>query len=203
MALFDRIVFGDNSSALFIALQDAGVLAVSETQMAPVSGCVLYSYIGDAYQDGRCYALITLDDALCNVPAIEARLASNIDPSRMPLRINAGILLEDPDIAAREAYWLEQMAKKDAEFAAYKAREGAPIFKAASVKIAAEKLGELANVEAAIMVLVDAASDKSLWVWWVEIPQISRADAQWQQIEAAMPKLDATALFALAKEIEG
>ena len=97
----------------------------------------------------------------------------------------------------------DQQTAKQTEFAAYKARAGAPIFKVASVKIAAEKLGELANIEAAIMVLVDKAADKSLWVWWVEIPQISRADAQWQEIEAAMPALDATALFALAKEIEG
>ena len=53
------------------------------------------------------------------------------------------------------------------------------------------------------MVEVEKEADKSLWVWWVETPQISRGDAQWVQIEAAMPKLDATALFALAKEIEG
>jgi len=143
-----------------------------------------------------------------NLPAIGKILCieSEADYALLPpeqAAIRAANLLPDPDAVLKAQFEADQQAAKEAEWAAYKAREGAPIFKSSSVKIAAEKLGELTNIEAAIMVLVDKAADKSLLVWWVEIPQISRADAQWPQIEAAMPKLDATALFALAKEIEG
>lgn len=54
---------------------------------------------------------------------------------------------------------------------------------------------------AAIMALVDKAGDKSLYVWWQETDAISRGDAQWQEIEAAVEwgkGASADDLFALA-----
>lgn len=95
-------------------------------------------------------------------------------------------------------------AKAQAEFEAYKARGGAPSYKAAAVKIAAEKLGVLDAIDAAIMDLVNQASDKSLYVWWSETPTISRGDAEWQQIEPAVAwgkGVSADDLFALAAQI--
>lgn len=110
---------------------------------------------------------------------------------------------DDPDSALRAAYDAEQQAAREAEFAAYKARSGAPSYKAAAVKIAAEKLGLLDAIDAAIMALVEKQSDKALYVWWVETPTISRGDAEWQQIEpvVAWGKVRADDLFALAAQI--
>lgn len=109
----------------------------------------------------------------------------------------------DPDMMARLAYEAEQQAAKEADFAAYKARSGAPSYKAAAVKIAAEKLGVLDAINAAIMALVEKASDKSLYVWWQETPTISQGDAEWQQIEPAVAwgKVSVADLFALAAQI--
>jgi len=202
MTYIDRIVFAATHTALMLKLQDAGCIGITENRFELLPGVAGWSYIGEPYLDGQAYALVTFNGVIDQV-VMDARLGDNIDPSRIPLRISSGTILSDPDADARAAYAQERYKALEAEFAAYKARDGAPAFKAASIKIAAEKLGELANIEAAIMVLVDKAADKSLLVWWVEIPQISRADAQWQEIEAAMPALDAVALFALAKEIEG
>lgn len=103
-----------------------------------------------------------------------------------------------------DPYKSDLAAKQQAEFDAYKARGGAPIFKAAAVKIAAEKLGLLDTITAAIMALVDKAGDKSLYVWWQETDAISRGDAQWQEIEAAVEwgkGASADDLFALAAQI--
>lgn len=109
----------------------------------------------------------------------------------------------DPDAALRAQFEAEQQAKQVAEFDAYKARAGQPSYKAAAVKIAAEKLGILDAIEAAVMALVDKAGDKSLYVWWAETDAISRGDAQWQEVEAEMTweKVSAADLFDLAAAI--
>jgi hypothetical protein len=109
----------------------------------------------------------------------------------------------DPDAALRAQFEAEQAAKAEAEFDSFKARSGAPTYKSAAVKIAAEKLGLLAAIEAAIMALVDKASDKALYVWWVETDTISRGDAQWIAIEPAVSwgKSSADELFALAAQV--
>jgi hypothetical protein len=202
MTYTDRIVFSSTQTALMLKLQDAGCIGVTENRFEMLPGVAGWSYIGEPYLDGQAYALVTFDGSI-DQAVMDARLGDNIDPSRVPLRISSGTIISDPDAAARAAYAQDKFKALEAEFAAYKARDGAPSFKAASVKIAAEKLGELTNIESSIMVEVEKEADKSLWVWWVETPQISRGDAQWVQIEAAMPKLDATALFMLSKEIEG
>lgn len=111
---------------------------------------------------------------------------------------------DDPDAPLREQFAASEQAAKEAEFAAYKARSGAPSYKAAAVKIAAEKLGVLDAIDAAIMDLVNKASDKSLYVWWSETPTISRGDAEWQEIEPAVTwgkGVSADDLFALAAQI--
>ena len=76
-------------------------------------------------------------------------------------------------------------------------------YKSAAVKIAAEKLGLLAAIEAAIMALVDKASDKALYVWLVETDTISRGDTQWIEIEPAVSwgKSSTDDLFALAAQV--
>lgn len=109
----------------------------------------------------------------------------------------------DPDAELREQYRAEKDAAEAAEFAAYKARAGQPAYKAAAVKVAAEKLGVLALIEAAIQALVEKAADKALYIWWVETDAISRGDAQWQEIEAAVAWGKATAgdLFDMAAQI--
>lgn len=109
----------------------------------------------------------------------------------------------DPDAALRAQFEAEQQAKQAAEFDAYKARAGQPSYKAAAVKIAAEKLGILDAIDAAIMALVDKAGDKALLVWWIETDAISRGDAQWQEIEAGMTwdKVSAADLFDLAAQV--
>jgi hypothetical protein len=145
-----------------------------------VVGTIPANVVYTAIVGAECYVYLPGDD----VPTIR------IDP--------------DPDAALRASFEAEQQATTEAEFAAYKARAGEPSYKAAAVKIAAEKLGLLADIEAAIMALVDKASDKSLYVWWAETDAISRGDAEWQQIEVATewPK-DVTAddLFELAGQI--
>lgn len=109
----------------------------------------------------------------------------------------------NPDAALRAQFEAEQQAKQAAEFEAYKARAGQPSYKAAAVKIAAEKLGILDAIDAAIMALVDKAGDKSLYVWWAETDAISRGDAQWQEVEAEMTweKVTAADLFDLAAQV--
>lgn len=106
----------------------------------------------------------------------------------------------DPQIAQFEA---EQAVQKDADYAAYVARAGQPIYKVAAVKIAAEKLGMLDTIETAIMATVEKLGDKALYVWWNETDAISRGDANWQQIEAAVPwsKVSASDLFDLAAQV--
>lgn len=79
-----------------------------------------------------------------------------------------------------------------------------PAYKSAAVHIAAEKLGVLAAIEAAIDVLINRAGDKSLYVWWEQIDTISRADAEWQQIEAEVDwgkDVTPEALFELAAQV--
>lgn len=59
-----------------------------------------------------------------------------------------------------------------------------------------QPLAMLDAIEAAINDLVSQAGDKSLLVWWRETDAISRGDAQWQQIEAAIGAKAAGDLFA-------
>jgi hypothetical protein len=110
----------------------------------------------------------------------------------------------DPDEALTQQFEAERQAKLNAEFEAFKARAGQPSYKAAAVKIAAEKLGLLDAIDAAIMAEVEKAADKALLVWWRETDAISRGDAQWQQIEAAVQwgkGATAADLFALAARV--
>ena len=110
----------------------------------------------------------------------------------------------DPDAALRAQYEAEQQAKQAAEFEAFKARSGEPSYKAAAVKIAAEKLALTALIEAALDTLINADGDKALLVWWTETDAISRGDVQWQRIEGAVewPKgVSATDLFELAAQV--
>lgn len=112
--------------------------------------------------------------------------------------------IPDPDAALRAQYEAEQQAKQAAEFAAYKARSGQPSYKAAAVKIAAEKLALTPLIDAALDALINADGDKSILVWWIETDQISQGDVNWQRIEAAVewPKgVTADDLFALAATI--
>ena len=110
----------------------------------------------------------------------------------------------NPDAALRAQFEAEQQAKQAAEFEAYKARSGEPSYKAAAVKIAAEKLALTPLIEAALDTLINADGDKAILVWWGETDAISRGDAQWQRIEGAVewPK-DVTAadLFELAAQV--
>ena len=110
----------------------------------------------------------------------------------------------DPDAALRAQFEAEQATKEQEDFDSFKARSGAPAYKAAAVHIAAEKLGILAAIEAAIDVLINRAGDKSLYVWWEQIDTISRADAEWQQIEAEVDwgkDVTPEALFELAAQV--
>ena len=102
-----------------------------------------------------------------------------------------------------EQYEAEQQAKKAAEFEAFKARSGEPSYKAAAVKIAAEKLGLTPPIESALDALINADGDKALLVWWIETDAISRGDAQWQRVEGAVSwgKSSADDLFALAAQV--
>lgn len=110
---------------------------------------------------------------------------------------------DDGSDALRKQFEAEQQAAQEAEYAAFKARSGQPSYKSAAVKIAAEKLGTLDTIETAIMALVDKMGDKALYVWWNETDAISRGDANWQQIEAAVPwgKVSASDLFDLAAQV--
>lgn len=107
---------------------------------------------------------------------------------------------DDALIAQFEA---EREAKLRAEWEAFKARQGQPIYKAAAVKIAAEKLGMFDTIETAIMALVEKIGDKEIYVWWNETDAISRGDAQWQQIEPVVPwaKVSAADVFDLAAQV--
>lgn len=110
----------------------------------------------------------------------------------------------NPDAALQAQFEADKIAKEAAEFEQFKARSGSPAYKAASVHIAAEKLGVLTAIEIAIDVLINRAGDKSLFLWWEQIDTISRADAEWQQIEAEVDwGKDVTAddLFELAAQV--
>lgn len=112
--------------------------------------------------------------------------------------------IPDPDAAMRAQFEAEQQAKQAAEFEAFKARSGEPSYKAAAVKIAAEKLALTPLIEAALDALINADGDKALLVWWIETDAISRGDAQWQRIEATVewPKgVTAGDLFELAAQV--
>lgn len=118
--------------------------------------------------------------------------------------IIAASSVPDPDAALRAQYEAEQQAKQAAEFAAFKARSGEPSYKAAAVKIAAEKLALTPLIDAALDVLINADGDKALLVWWTETDAISRGDAEWQRVEAAVewPKgVTAGDLFDLAAQV--
>ncbi len=110
----------------------------------------------------------------------------------------------DPDAALRAQFEAEQATKEQEDFDSFKARSGAPTYKAAAVHIAAEKLGVLTAIEIAIDALISRAGDKSLYVWWEQIDTISRADAEWQQIEAEVDwgkDVTPEALFELAAQV--
>ncbi len=110
----------------------------------------------------------------------------------------------DPDAAMKAQFAEDRAARAAAEFEQYKARSGAPAYKAAAVHIAAEKLGVLTAIDAAIDVLISRAGDKSLYVWWEQIDTISRADPEWQQIEAEVDwgkDVTPEALFELAAQV--
>ena len=131
-----------------------------------------------------------------------------LDPDGGWLVYEAGDKLPDPppddgSDALRKQFEAEQQAAQEAEYAAFKARSGQPSYKAAAVKIAAEKLGMLDTIETAIMALVDTMGDKALYVWWNETDAISRGDANWQQIESAVPwgKVTAADVFDLAAQV--
>jgi inactivated superfamily I helicase len=112
-------------------------------------------------------------------------------------------LVVDPNAAFRRAFAEEAQSAKEIEFAHFVARAGAPSYKASSVHIAAEKLGVMVDIEAAVDTLVRTSSDKSITRWWQQIDQISRGDAQWLEIEAAVDWKTTTAedLFTLAAQI--
>lgn len=78
-----------------------------------------------------------------------------------------------------------------------------PSYKAAAVKIAAEKLALTPIIESALDALINADGDKALLVWWIETDAISRGDAQWQRVEGAVSwgKSSADDLFALAAQV--
>lgn len=110
----------------------------------------------------------------------------------------------DPDADLREQFEAQRQQREADEWLRFKQRAGAPAYKAAALKVAAEKLQLLKPIEAAIDALVAKAADKALRVWWEQIDAISRADAQWQQIEAAVTwpgKNGADPLFALAAQL--
>lgn len=97
----------------------------------------------------------------------------------------------DPgDEALREQFAESLAAEQAAAFEEFKARGGAVSYKAASVKVAAEKLAVLDEILAAIDGLVSVAVDKSLLLWWDETDTISRGDEQWREIEAAVTWTD-------------
>jgi len=108
----------------------------------------------------------------------------------------------DPaEVATLAAFEAEQIAKRDAELADFKARGGEPRYPASSVKIAADKLDATTEIEATIGQIVATSGEKELLIWWQETPTISRGDAEWLTIEADLKTTDAAALFALAATI--
>lgn len=135
--------------------------------------------------------------------------AADYDRAPADVRAIVAVTLAASQQAAQDAvlslqFTAERQAKEAAEFAAFKARAGQPSYKAAVVKIAAEKLGLLDAIDAAIIAEVEKAADKALLVWWRETDAISRGDAQWQQIEAAVQwgkGASAAQLFDLAAQI--
>jgi hypothetical protein len=120
MALVDRIVVAATDAELFLQLQDAGAIAMVEAQPIKQPGCVLLSWIGNAYGDDLIYALITLDDALVNIQAFDASMAGNIDPSRSPIRMRAGTVSDDPDAAARGEFRQRLLEERETQFGRFK-----------------------------------------------------------------------------------
>jgi len=149
-----------------------------------------------------CIEAITFDGITYCIEHPADYAAAELPPTLRAYFQTRVIVSADPDAEARASYEAEQQAAKEAEFARYKARAGQPSYKAVVVKIAAEKLGVLDIINTTIVALISTAQDKSLLVWWDEIDTISRADAQWQEIETALPKnIDVTELFTLVTQI--
>ena len=133
-------------------------------------------------------------------------IESEKDYASVPPDISAILDLRaaaDAEQSMLQTFAAQADAQKEAEYEAFKARSGQPSYKAAAVKIAAEKLGMLDTIETAIMATVDKMGDKALYVWWNETDAISRGDANWQQIEAAVPwgKVSAADVFELAAQV--
>jgi hypothetical protein len=135
------------------------------------------------------------------VPGNAIRTELAIDGLRVYLpgdNVPVIVTAPDADEPLRQQFEAEQQSKLAADFAAFKARAGLPSYKAAAVKIAAEKLGALDAIEAA------AAQTKELLIWWQETDAISQGDAQWVDIAAAVawPKdVTAGAVFDLAAQV--
>ena len=115
----DRIIFAANDTALMLKMQDAGIMAIVEDRMTKQPGVVLYSHIGDGYGDGSSYALVTFDDTVWDMPTLDARLADSVDPTRTPLRVRAGTVVDDPNADAYQAFSAQQLADKQAAFETY------------------------------------------------------------------------------------
>ena len=174
MAYQDRIIFAANDNMLALTLQDAGLCTLAENRVIPAAGVVLYSYIGDAYGDGMAYCFITMDDAIINVPAIDARLVANLDPARTPLRVRAGVVISDPDAAARVAFASDTITKRELQFRNYKGKVGTPHVSRSALRYAAQAISNarLAELDASI-----ASLTKGFWnVRWDENDDFSRTD---------------------------
>jgi hypothetical protein len=116
----DRIIFSSNDTTLMLKMQDAGIMAIVEDRMTKQPGVVLYSHIGDGYGDGNSYALVTFDDTVWDMPTLDARLADSVDPTRTPLRVRAGTVIDDPDAEARQAFAAQQIADRATAFTDFK-----------------------------------------------------------------------------------
>jgi hypothetical protein len=131
----------------------------------------------EAFNDGTSIYVIEAPDDYSRLPAPLQDFVT---------RREAWLVQQMTEAAVAEAFDAERSASLLAEFAAFKARAGQPSYKAAAVHVAAEKLGVMTAIEAAIDTLISQAGDKALAVWWQRADAISRGDAQWQQIEPAV-----------------
>lgn len=115
MSYIDRIVFASTQTALMLKLQDAGILGITENQITLLPGVAGWSYIGEPYGDGLSYALVTFDGAT-DMVEMDARLVGNIDPSRTPLRVAAGTVIDDPDAVPRAAFLTDEIHIREKRF---------------------------------------------------------------------------------------
>lgn len=172
MALVDRMVFGNSQTDVWLVLQAAGVCQIFDYGPQALPGIKALSYIGTPFGDGVAYVYLSMESTEIDTAAVDAALASNIDPTRPPLRVSILPVSGDPDATARRQYQMEQRTWRERMFQRIKDRMGVERVARMQLRHAAYNAGQLTALDNAVA----ASSDAAFKVRWEEHDDFSRAN---------------------------